>query len=230
MGAVGYWVKMDVRKCFPSTDQGVAMRLYERLVASADVLYLIGALMSTYGSGLNIGSYFSQYTANLLMSQAYHFVEGLGKERRGRHVPLIAHQLWYMDDVLLMSRGKRDLAKAARALEGYMADDLGYELKPWQVMVVGEPLTMVGYTMTPGKTIVRDATFLKARRAFARFSRDPGNLALARRVASYSGIMMQADTYGWRRDNGAAETLRIASDLISESDRRRNASKGSMLG
>ena len=57
-------------------------------------------------------------------------VEGLSKTRRGRSVPLVTHQVWQMDDVVLLSRSKRDLKVAMRSLERFMADDLGLRLKP----------------------------------------------------------------------------------------------------
>ena len=47
-------VKADVRKCYPSIAPRVVMRIIERHVASADVLYLCSALLATYDGGIDV--------------------------------------------------------------------------------------------------------------------------------------------------------------------------------
>lgn len=191
---------------------------YSKYVGSDDLLYVIQCLLASYGSGVNIGSYFSQYTANFVLSFAYHYAEGMAKERRGRPVTLVAHQLWYMDDCLLMASSKRDLSMAARRLEEYMGEALHYEVKPWEVQPVSQHITMVGYTVAPGEVRLRDDVFLRARRSFLRFERDPC-IERAHRVVSYWGLLLHADTRQWRCDNRARETFDSARKMIGEHDR-----------
>ena len=64
----GYFVHLDVRKCYPSIKADVVMRTLRRYVRSPDVLYLCETLLSTYGGGLEIGSYFSLRMAQLVLS------------------------------------------------------------------------------------------------------------------------------------------------------------------
>lgn len=217
----GYWVHLDVRKCYPSISHGVVMGILRRYVRSPDVLYVASRLLATYGSGLDIGSYFSLRMAQLVLSQAYHHVEGLGKVRRGKRRSLITRQLWYMDDCLLMSRDKRDLKMAIRALERFMDSELGLTIKPWKICKVGddEPIDMAGFVTRPGRTTIRASIFLRARKAFRRFARHP-SLTLARRVCSYWGWVTHADSRRFIARAHLVEVQRSARALVSISERR----------
>lgn len=214
-----FFVKMDVRKCYPSTSHDVVRRIFRKHIASEDVLYCVDRLLGTYtGGGLEIGSYFSLRAEMLVLSYAYHYVESLHKERRGKRRQLVAHQLWYMDDVLLMGQDKRDLRMAARSLAKYMKKELGLEIKPWKICRVGEdePIDMAGYVVRPSHVEVRAGTFLRGMRAFRRFNRRPG-LKRARRVTSYMGYFKHADCQSLieRRDMHA--TMRAARRYVSRS-------------
>lgn len=215
-----YHVKLDVRQCYPSTSHEVVRRIYGTYVGSADVLYVIDALLATYGRGLEIGSYFSMQTMQLVLSFAYHHVEGLHKVRRGMQRPLVTHQMWHMDDALLVSRDKRDLKAAARSVEGYLRNELGLSVKPWKVARTGdvEPLDLGGWVVRPGSCVLRPGTFLRARRSFARFRRHPG-ATNARRCCSYWGWVLHADCEGFRRRDGTDLTFAHARAVVSRHDR-----------
>ena len=216
----GYFVKTDVRKCYPSTSHEVCMKVLRKYVKSADVLYLCEYLLSTYKQGLNIGAYFSLEMENLVLSFAYHFIEGLHKERRGKKIALVSHQLWFMDDCLLMSADKRNLKKAVREMGKYLRDEFGLELKGWKICKIGcEPITMCGFTVWPHKTVVAAGTFLRAKRCFARFYRKPV-LKLARRACSYFGWLKHSDAYDFMCSNGIWKAMRMAKSIVSAHDRR----------
>lgn len=196
-----YHVKLDVRKCYPSTKPSVVMSVYERYVKSRDVLYLVSRLLSTYDNGgLEIGSYFALKTMQLILSFGYHHVESLGRRRRGRWIPLVRHQIWHLDDILLMSNNKRDLKMAARSLSRFLHDSFGLSVKPWKVKVVSqsEPLDIGGWVVRVGmggraRVTLRRGTFLRTTRTFSKFSKRP-SLALARRCASRWGQLFHADS------------------------------------
>ena len=212
----GYWVKVDVRKCYPSIRHDVVMRLLRKYVRSRDVLYLCETLLGTYSRGLDIGSYFSLRMAQLVLSLGYHHVESLGTVRRGKRRPLVTHQLHYMDDILLMSRSKRDLRMATRSLEKYLAG-IGLELKPWKICQVGdqEPIDMAGYVMRPGRVTIRSSVFLRARKAYRDFDRAQ-TVEGARRVCSYWGWLVHTDSRRFIVSAGARTTKQRAVALISE--------------
>ena len=217
----GYHVHLDVRRCYPSIKTNAVMRVLDKYVRSPDALYLCGALLATYDGGLEIGSYFSLRMAQLLLSFAYHEVEGMGKCRRGAWRPLVAHQLWYADDVFLFGKDKRDLRMAARKLAGYLHSRFDLAVKPWKVCKTGnvEPVDCVGYTVRPGRTTLRTSLFLRLRRAFSRFRRRPC-LRLARRVASYWGWLKHSDSRGFVARNHVKRTMDKAKALLGAYERR----------
>ena len=191
------FVKLDVRKCYPSIYRLTLKAMLSRDVGDATLLRLVFHLIDSYAgaNGLNIGSYLSQYLANYYLSAIWHFCEhGLTRTRRhgdGTTTTrrLVTHVLLYMDDILLLGRSKRDLSIAARRITAFAHDRLKLEMHPeWNIKHVGvEPIGMVGYVFRPGRTNIRTGIFLRAGRTFARFRRHPRNLTLARRCASYYG-------------------------------------------
>ncbi len=217
----GYWVHLDVRQCYPTISHQVVMAILTKYVRSADILYVARTLLATYGQGLDIGSYFSLRMDQLVLSFGYHHVEGLAKERRGHRHPLVSHQLWYMDDVLLMSPSKRDLRMAARSLERFLQTELGLSLKRWKICRVGEqePIDMAGFVTRPGRTTIRASIYLRARHAIRHFQHHP-TLPGARRVCSYWGWIHHTDSRTAIARNHVTATVRAARLMVSAAERR----------
>lgn len=219
----GYFVHLDVRKCYPSIKADVVMRILRRYVRSPDVLYLCETLLATYGGGLEIGSYFSLRMAQLVLSFGYHAVENMHKVRRGCNVPMVAHQLWYADDIYLFSQDKRNLRSAARQLQRLLLKDFGLHVKPWKVCRVSddEPVDVVGFTVRRNRVTLRPTLFLRARRAFRKYRRAP-TLGRARRVASYYGWFKNTDSFGLVMNNGFDKTFKQAKRHVSAVERKRH--------
>jgi len=215
-----YHVKLDVRKCYQSTSHEVVMRILKKYVKGDDILYLCSALLSTYRQGLEIGSHFSLRIMQLVLSFAYHEVEGMGKLRRGRWKSLVCHQIWYMDDILLIGTDKRDLRVATRRLEKYMRDELGLTLKPWKIAKTSrtEPFDLGGWVVSVGRCSLRGATFLRAMRALRKFVRasSPKN---AKRFMAYWGWIVNGNCERLRIDRGIDKAKAHAVRVISFQDR-----------
>lgn len=213
----GYHVKVDVKQCYPSISHEVVRKIMHKYVRSADILYCVDAILATYDmGGLEIGSYFSLQVANLVLSFAYHHIDGLCKERRGKSVRLISHQIWHMDDGLILGRDKRNLRMAVRSLVRYMRDELGLTIKPWKIARTGEeePLDLGGFVVRPSRTTMRAGTFIRAKRAFRRFARHH-SLRLARRICSYWGLLKHTDSDGFIARNNIYKLLRLARAIVS---------------
>lgn len=223
-----YHAKLDVKQCYPSTSHRVVMAMYRRLVGSDDVLYVIGCLLATYtGGGLEIGSYFSLKTMQLVLSYGYHHIEGLHKTRRGRSVPLVTHQIWHMDDVLLVGTDKRNLKMAVRSLERYLWREWGLRLKPWKVAKtsIREPLDLGGWVVRQYRrrsdryrATIRSGTFLRAMRAFRRFRRCPSPRH-AKRCSSYWGWIRHSDSDTLISKRHLGATFAHARSVTSRADR-----------
>lgn len=222
MRQCGYHVHLDIRKCYDSIRCESVERMLAKHVRCEAVVEGAGAIMRSYPDGhLMIGSYFSLRMAHLVLSYGYHHVEGLGKVRRGKRRALVAHQLWYVDDVWLFGDDKRDLKAAARSLGRYMGDEFGLRLKPWKVCRCGEqePADVAGVVVRPSCVTVRDKTFLRARRALMRCRRKPRDTHLARRALSYDGWLKNTDCQGFRMRHGVPRTLRRAKRTVSAQDK-----------
>lgn len=221
----GYHVKLDIKQCYPSISHKVVRQIMAKYVKSTDVLYCVDAILDTYGDGLEIGSYFSLQMANLVVSFGYHYLEGLGKWRRGKWVPLITHQLWHMDDGLILARDKRNLKMAVRSLVRFMHDTFGLSFKPWKVALTGEiePLDMGGFVVREGRCTLRAPIFKRAKRAFARFGRRH-TLRLAYRVVSYWGWLTSTDSDGFILGNGLNRLVRIARAIVSRAGKAEQCS------
>lgn len=226
-----YFIKLDIRKFYPSIDQDVLRAMLARDVKNEALLYLVGVLLDQFPHGLNIGSFLSQYLANYYASRAYHYAqERLRKTRVNRRTGvvtdkrLVDHVLFYMDDILLMGHDKRDLKMAARRLSKFVIDELHVELKPWKVCAVDrEPLDMVGFVFYTYKTTIRPGIFLRARRAFMLAGRSEViPLPLARRCISYYGYLKHSCSKGVIEKYHAEDTFARCKDVVSlaETERR----------
>ena len=215
-----YFIQGDIRKCFPSIEHGRLMARLESRVGSKDVLWLVESLIMTFGAGLDIGSYLSAWLCNWYLSFAYHTIEQMSKTRRGHHVPLVDHQVWYMDDFVLVGHDKRDLKSAMRGHVQYMRDELGLSVKPWKLCrwSQDEFPDLGGYAVLPDRTRVRGRTFLRARRAFLRQSAHPST-GRAARVVSMAGIVAHADCSQFVRSEHVHDTVRGSKQMVSEQAR-----------
>lgn len=213
----GYHVKLDVRKCYPSIRHDVVRRIVRKYVRSTDVIYCVDAVLDTYTiGGLEIGSYFSMQMSNLVLSFAYHHLEGLHKVRRGKSVPLVTHQIWHLDDALLISPDKRNLKAAVRSVIRYMRDELGLEVKPWKIARTSdrEPLDLGGFVARMRRLTLRSSIFLGAARAFRRFA-NRNTLRLAQRAVAYWGWFKHSDSDRYIKENDIRRLHRIARRVIS---------------
>lgn len=220
-GSCSYFAKSDIVKCYPSASPEQMAGIYRGLIGSADLMYCIERNFATYDAGMEVGSYLAQRSMALMLSYAYHHVEALSKSRRGRSRPLVAHQIWQADDMVLFSTSKRDLKAAMRSMGRFLEDGYGLRIKPWKVCRVGEdePVDICGCAIRPSHVEVRAKTFLRARRAFRSFDRRP-TLDGARRVCSYYGLFLHADCHGVMRREGMPAIAARARRMVSEHDRK----------
>lgn len=128
-----------------------------------------------------VGYYTSPWFANLYLEKLDWFiVQQLYKKRRSKRLRYVRHYLRYMDDMLLIGTSKSDLYKAVRAIQKYLKDELGLEVKnEWEIKKIGKHELIGGkWKMMPGTywcdiggykfckdaTILRDGIFLSTRR------------------------------------------------------------------
>ena len=223
-----YHNKSDVYHCYYEVSHKAINALIEKYVRSTDVLYCHSVIMRSFdpegtGKGILIGSRYSLELMNFVLSFGYHYVESLHKVRRGKRIPLVKHQIWHMDDVLLLGNDKRDLKRAMRLLDTYLQENFGLRLKAWKVSRTGdiEPLDMGGFVVRRERCTLRAHLFNSAKRAFARI-RKRRTLRLAQRACSYWGWLRNADCDGFISDNKINLLFRIARKLVSRAGKARH--------
>lgn len=172
---IKYWVKGDIKKCFPSIPMDKLKLLIARDVKNNTINWLVCKLLDMFKTGLSIGSYLSQYLSNYYLSYAYHYAsEQLFKIRKTKkngnvRVRLINNVLFYMDDFLLTGKSKKDLRKGMKLLIKYIYDFLGLEVKSdWKICKFSntEPIDMMGFVFRLNRTTIREKIFLKTRRKY----------------------------------------------------------------
>lgn len=222
-----YYVKLDVKKYYPSIDRDVLFAMLERDVRNPDLVWLIESLIETHRVGLNIGSYLSQYLANYYLSGAYAYAYSLSRVRKGRRgrpstrEALVDHVLTYMDDWLVMGHDKANLKSAVRKIARYLRDVLHVTVKPWKVCRVDrEPVDMCGFVFRRDRTTIRAGIFRRARRAILRANRTRCLTPhIAARIVSYWGYFKVTACRSFRDRHGLGALVATCRRVISASAR-----------
>lgn len=233
-----YFVKLDIKKCYPSLRVDVFMRYFRRDCGNEDLIWLWETLLRSHCvegyKGFMIGALPSQSACQYLLSFVYRYTMDLHKTRRGKQHQLITHMMMYMDDMLPFSSSRRDLKMAVRKIVRYAKENLGLTIKPnWHIQNIDDaPADMMGYVNhESGKTEIRSRIFLRARRIALRFKR-ARKIALnsARRITSYKGYFKHSDSRRIIKKLRLKELFAAAAKVISRHDRRKaNGRKGALL-
>ena len=131
-----YYLKLDIRKYYPSVTSEQLYAFLERKIADKRFLRLCKAVV-TQVPDLPIGSYYSQWFSNWYLQDLDHYIK---EELR---VPLYVR---YVDDMVLMGNNKRKLLNAMYCINRKLGEK-GLELKEfgqvkrWDVA----PLDFLGF-------------------------------------------------------------------------------------
>ena len=228
-----YYIKMDVKGYYKSIPHEKLMGYLHKIIGNDDLLWLIEELVNTFSEGLAIGSYMSQFLANLYMSIIYHKVEEMHKIRNSRgkqlRVRLVYHQLIYMDDILIVGRNSRDLIRAARMIEDECAK-LGLTIKDrWAIQKMDKDafIDMMGFRVYRDHITVRRKNFKRIRRAYIRFARKPDSLRLARRIVSFYGCLKHSNSIKFCHRYNVYKLTKKARRVISNDSKVRRRAAAS---
>ena len=230
-GETKYFVKIDIKKCFPSIRHDILFRhLWHDLSRNEKLFNLLLLVLDTHCDGkvgLEIGSLLSQNLCNYIISDIYRYIESLYKFRRDKRIPLVRHQLWFMDDGLLCSNNKNDLRKAVKLVIDYAWNEWGLEIKPnWNVKTHElEPINMMGYKIySDGSLKVKSEIYNRAKKSMNKYS--ASDIIQARSVTARYGHLKHAKISSINKPNGKRiDVIRVkenASKLVSEHDKKGN--------
>ncbi len=172
-----YFLKIDIRKFYPSVDHDVLKSLLRRKFKDKDLLDLLDGIIDT-SDGLPIGNYLSQYFANFYLTYFDHWI----KETIG-----IKNYFRYADDMLFFSDNKPFLHELLFKIKEYLKTNLNLILKPnYRIAPSSVGIDMLGYVYFKTHTKSRK----KNKQNFARMLRYNPNQAS---IASYLGLFKHAN-------------------------------------
>ena len=230
---IRYAGQCDIKKCYPSIDRNKLLEFLGKRIKNKPLLDLVKRLIMTFDSGLSIGSYLSQYLCNLFLSQIYHDVaEKMYRVRKKRNgtlerINLVKHQLFFMDDFLILGTNAKDIHKAMGMII-QKAKDMGLEIKnSWSVFTTvskrkddGHFIDIMGVRIYRHHTTIRQRVFLRVRRAYKKAlalikQNKKVPLWLARKCMSYKGILDHTESQNIKKKYNTSKTIHICKGVIS---------------
>ena len=237
---IRYAGQCDISKCYPSIDRNKLMEFLRKYIKNEPLLKLVKMLITTFDTGLSIGSYLSQYLCNLFLSQIYHEVaEKMYRIRNKRNgtaerINLIKHQLFFMDDILILGMNAKDIHKAMKLII-QKADEMGLKIKDnWMVFTTvqkrkddGHFIDIMGVRIYRQHITIRRRVFLRVRLSYKRTQalikqkkRIP--VWLARKCMSYKGILDHTDSQNIKKRYNANKTIQYCKGVISHESKIRH--------
>lgn len=237
---IRYAGKADIRKCYESISKRQIMRFLKKHIKNDLLLWLINKLISTFESGLSIGSYLSQFLCNLYMSQLYHEIsENMYRVRKHRdgtseRVNLVKHVIFYMDDILILGTNAKDVHKAMDLMIKFADKKMGLEIKSsWTVFMTkiedkkndaGQFIDMMGFRIYRWHVTIRRRVFKRIRINYMRVwkmikTHKKIPLIYARRCISYNGQIKNSDSFKFKRKYHVNEIIKVCKKVVRKYDK-----------
>lgn len=183
-----YYLKMDVRKFYPSVKPDRVMEKLRRLFKDYRLLNLIGLILSK-ADGLPIGMLLSQVFANFFMTDVDHYIK---QELKA------VHYVRYMDDMVVFGRNKKELHKMRVAIAAKLAENRLTMKGNWQVCKFDdEPLDFMGFRFYRDRTTLRRSIMLRITRKVRKVNKKgrAANYGDACAVISYMGWIKHSNSH-----------------------------------
>lgn len=234
--SIRYAGKADIKKCYESISKRKLMQFLMKYIKNDTLLWLIDKLISSFESGLSIGSYLSQFLCNLYLSQLYHEIsENMHRIRRHKggtteRINLVKHVIFYMDDILILGTNTKDVHKAMKLIIRYADKKLGLDIKPeWTVFMTkiedkkndkGQFIDMMGFRIYRWHTTIRRRVFKRIRRVYMKVwkmikTHKRIKLIHARRCISYFSQIKNSDSFKFKMKYHVNEIITICKKVVS---------------
>lgn len=213
-----YYLKLDISKYFYRVDHAVLldilsrrikdqrlMRLLDKIINSEDTCFGLPAGMSPedctedmwlYDVGMPIGNLTSQLFANVYLNELDQYC---------KHTLRLHFYIRYMDDVIILSDDKKELAAVRENIEIFLDEKLHLSLnKKTVIRPISLGIDFVGYSMWATHRKIKKQSARRIIRAVKRMCEkmQEGNMSreeFMRRAASYNGMLQHCNSYGLRR-------------------------------
>lgn len=149
-----YCLKFDIRKYYPSINHTILKDKYRRIFKDEKLLSLIYEIIDsvemTEDTGIPIGNYLSQWSANLFLSDFDHWLKEIKRRK---------YAYRYMDDVVILARTKEELHDLFGDIREYLLEIKLTIKQNYQVFPVDvRGIDFLGYRIFRGYTLLRKTT------------------------------------------------------------------------
>lgn len=187
-----YCLKFDVHHYYPSINHTILKQQYRRIFKDKDLLWLIDEIIDSVemakDTGIPIGNYLSQWSANIYLSDFDHWL---------KEVKYCKHVFRYMDDVVILSDSKEKLHALLGEIKDYLSS-LKLELKGnYQVFPVDvRGIDFLGYRIFRDYVLLRKSTCIKFKRKMNKLrKKETLSKSDICSIQSYLGWLIWCDSY-----------------------------------
>lgn len=181
-----YYLKIDIKKFYPSINTVKLMRMFERKIKDPKMLDIISRILRKY-DGLPIGMILSQLFSNYYLYSIDQYYD--------KHI-----YFRYADDIVIFSSSKKTLHTILKSLNEDL-EKLDLTMKEnYQIRKTDkEMLDYMGYRMDHDKVIMRKAIMIRLNRKVLKYQKKK-SYHNAAGVVSYMGFVKHSDSYKFYMD------------------------------
>lgn len=197
-----YVLKLDVRKCYPTMNHEELRKKLQRRIKDKKFLRLADRIIASFQQpmatherllpetdavGIPVGLFTSPWFCNFFFQDIDHKVA----EKTGA-----AHNVRYVDDMVLFDSSKRRLHKALEFIEAEVKATKQTVKDNWQVFILSKrPLDFLGFKFHPNKTTIRKSIMLRISRKARTIARAAyASIRNAHAMVSYIGYIVNSDS------------------------------------
>lgn len=212
-----YYLKLDISKYFYRVDHLVLLEILSRRIKDPRLIQLLSEIINCEDTrfglpaglspedctedmwladvGMPIGNLTSQLFANLYLNEL---------DQLCKHELHVHYYIRYMDDVIILSNSKKELAELKMVIEEFLKEILHLDLnKKTAIRPCSLGVDFVGYHIwathrklkkQTARRMIRNVKRMCEEAAAGKLSREE----FERTVASYKGVLQHCNSYGFR--------------------------------
>lgn len=190
-----YCLQTDVHHFYQTIDREILKKIIRKKFKDPQLLGLLDKIIDSGPGdvGIPIGSYLSQYLANLYLTYFDHYM---------KEVLHLKYVVRYMDDIIVLAKRKSQLHAVRKLMAEYLGIQLHLELKSnYQVFPVDDRgIDFVGFRFFHGYTLLRKTTCTRFKKAMVKIRKkqDRGQILNCREYScanSYSGWLKMCNAH-----------------------------------
>lgn len=156
--------KADIKKYFDNVDHKTLLKILNKKVVDADVLWLVQRILGNHqadikGRGMPLGNLTSQFFANIYLNQLDRFV---------KHRLKAKYYIRYVDDFVILDSNKEKLSKYKEEINNFLKQNLKIEFHPdkSKIFQLGNSLTFLGFRIFCNHKLLKRSSIRKMKNKY----------------------------------------------------------------